>query len=194
MAKNARKIKGGIEEKIDVAVTRGNLIAISTVSFTSVGREGLETVLFLAPFIGSNSAGVLVGSLLGTIIVIALLYLLASRIFQARLSSVFKYTSLLVAVLAAGILFHTTTELAEVLKDGGFSLGFLSAEAYNLGIPETSIFHEEGLVGGVIHSFTGYMNSAVWLSVISYAAYWAIMGTLLYRTYRSRPAVATSHA
>lgn len=194
MARNARKIKGGLEEKIDVAVTKGNLVAISAVSFTSVGREGLETVLFLTPFIGSNSAGVLAGSLLGIISVVILLYLLASRIFQAKLSSVFKYTSLLVAVLAAGILFHTTTELANMLKDSGFSLGFLSAEAYNLGIPETSIFHEDGLIGGVIHSFTGYMNSAVWLSVISYVAYWVIMGTLLYRTYRSNPAVATRHA
>lgn len=192
MTRNARKIKGEIEEKINVAVTRGNLIAISTVAFTSVGREGLETVLFLAPFMGTNLGGVLVGSVLGIVFVVVLLYLLASRIFKARLSSVFKYTSLLVTVLAAGILFHTMTELPEMLEDSGFSLGFLSTEAYNLGIPETSIFHEEGLVGGVIHSFTGYMNSASWLSVISYMAYWALMGTLLYKTYRSRPVPAST--
>ncbi len=194
MSRNARKIKGEIEEKIDVAVTRGNLIAISTVAFTSVGREGLETVLFLAPFMGDNTAGVLVGSLLGIAAVVVLLYLLASRVYKARLSTVFKYTSLLVVVLAAGILYHTMHELAEMLGESGFSLGLLAAEAYNLGIPETSLFSEEGLVGGVIHSFTGYMQSAVWLSVVSYLSYWAVMGTLLYRTYRSKPAVVKAQA
>lgn len=188
MAKNARKIKGEIEEKIDLALTNRNLIAISIVAFTSVGREGLETVLFLAPFIGENLEGVLVGTVLGIVLIVLTLYLLAGTIFKAKLFSVFKYTSYLVAVLAGGILFHTIDDLTAVLQNSGFSLGFLSVEAYNLGIPETSIFHEEGLVGGVIHSFTGYMNSAVWLSVISYLVYMALMGTLLYRTYHQTPA------
>jgi len=187
MARNARKIKGEIEERLDVAVTTGNLVAISATAFTTVGREGLETVLFLAPFIGRSFEGVLIGGFIGAISIIVLLYLLARGIFQARLSSVFKYTSLLVAVLAAGILFHTMTELAGMLEDSGFSLSFLSKEAYNLGIPETSLFHEEGLVGGLIHSFTGFMNSAAWLSVISYDVYWVFMGTLLYRAYRWKP-------
>lgn len=184
MAGSARKIKGEIEEKLDVAVTTGNLVAISTAAFTSVGREGLETVLFLAPFIGRNLIGVLVGGLLGTASIIVLLYLLARRIYHARLSSVFKYTSLLVAVLAAGILYHTSSEMVEMLGDIGVSLGFFSTQAYNLGISETSLFGEEGLVGGIIHSFTGYMQSAPWLAVISYFVYWVVMGSLLYRTYR----------
>ncbi|MFH0849097.1 MAG: FTR1 family protein [archaeon] len=188
MTSNARKIKGKVEERIDVAVTTGNLVAISTAAFTSVGREGLETVLFLAPFIGNNLTGVLVGGLLGVVCVVVLLYLLARRIYQARLSSVFKYTSLLVAVLAAGILYHAMHELVELLGDSGITLGFLSRQAYNLGIPETSLFGEEGLVGGIIHSFTGYMQSAPWLSVISYLVYWAMMGSLLYKTYQSSPA------
>lgn len=57
--------------------------------------------------------------------VIVLLYMLARRIYHARLSSVFKYTSILVAMLAAGILYHTTNELAEMLDDIGGFLGLL---------------------------------------------------------------------
>lgn len=186
MAKNAKNIKGAIEEKIDVAVTTGNLAAISIAAFTSVGREGLETVLFLAPFIGSNLIGVLAGGLLGVASIIVLLYLLVRRIYRARLSSVFKYTSLLVVILAAGILYHTMHELVETLEQGGVALGLLSRQAYNLGILETSIFGEEGLVGGILHSFTGYMQSAPWLSVMSYFLYWAVMGSLLYKTYRPK--------
>ena len=140
-------------------------------------------MLFLAPFIGSNLIGVLVGGLLGVASIIVLLYLLVRRIYQARLSSVFKYTSLLVAILAAGILYHTMHELVEILEQSGVMLGLLSRQAYNLGIPETSVFGEEGLVGGILHSFTGYMQSAPWLSVMSYFLYWAVMGSLLYKTY-----------
>jgi len=186
MASSARKIRGDIEEKIDLAVTTGNLVAISLAAFTSVGREGLETVLFLAPFVGSNPTGILLGSFLGIMSITLLLYLLAKRILQARLSSVFKYTSLLVAVLAAGILYHTMTELSGLVEDNGVSLGFLSKLAYDLGIPETSVFSEEGMLGGILHSFTGYMQSAVWLSVMSYLGYWGLMGLVLYRTYRPK--------
>ncbi len=189
MAKSSRQIKGEIEGRIDVAVTGGNLAAISAVAFTSVGREGLETVLFLAPFIGENPVGVLMGTFLGITSVVVLLYLLARRIYQAKMSTVFKYTSWFVALLSAGILFHTMHEGVELLEDAGISLGFLSKEAYNLGIPDTSIFSEEGLVGGIIHSFTGFMTSAPWLSVISYVIYWAFMGSLLYRTYHPQPSV-----
>ena len=187
MASNARKIRGEVEERLDVAVTTRNLAAISIAAFTSVGREGLETVLFLAPFIGGNLPGILVGGFLGVVCVVVLLYLLARRIYQARISSVFKYTSILITVLAAGILFHAMHELVELLEDSGITLGFLSRQAYNLGIPETSLFGEEGLVGGIIHSFTGYMQSAPWLSVICYLAYWTVMGSLLYRTYNANP-------
>jgi len=186
MASSARKIRGDIEEKIDLAVTTGNLVAISLAAFTSVGREGLETVLFLAPFVGSNPTGILLGSFLGIMSITLLLYLLAKRILQARLSSVFKYTSLLVAVLAAGILYHTMSELSGLVEDNGVSLGFLSKQAYDLGIPETSVFSEEGILGGILHSFTGYMQSAAWLSVMSYLGYWGLMGLVLYRTYRPK--------
>lgn len=189
MARSARKIKGEIQEKIDLAVTTGNLAAISIAAFTSVGREGLETVLFLAPFIGDNLIGIMLGSFLGILSITLLLYLLARRIVQARLLSVFKYTSLLVTVLAAGILYHTTSELSDLLEESGVSLGFLSRQAYNLGISETSVFGEEGILGGILHSFTGYMQSAVWLSVMTYFAYWGLMGMVLYRTYRFKTGV-----
>ena len=185
MTRNARKIRGEVEKKMDVALTTGNVVAISVAAFTSVGREGLETVLFLAPFIGKNLIGVLAGGLFGIMSIVALLYLLARRMCQARLSSVFKYTSLLLTVFAAGILYHTTNELTEMLEDVGVSLGFLSSQAYNLGISETSLFAEEGLAGGILHSFTGYMQSASWLAVTGYLVYWATIGPLLYGTYRS---------
>jgi high-affinity iron transporter len=184
MAKNSRKIKGELEARIEVAVSTGNLMAISLIAFTTVGREGLETVLFLSPFARNDPLSVAVGSVAGATLALSLLYLLALRIAKARLSSVFKYTSLLVAMLAAGIMFHTTAELTEALDGAGFPLGFLSSSAYDLGIPATSPFSEEGILGGVIHSFTGFMNSAPWLSVVCYVIYWSLMGAFLYRTYK----------
>ncbi|MGB9729771.1 MAG: FTR1 family iron permease [Thermoprotei archaeon] len=50
MAKNARKIRGELEERLQVFISRNYLIGIMILSLTTVAREGLETVLFLRWF------------------------------------------------------------------------------------------------------------------------------------------------
>jgi len=47
MANNSRQIKGEVQEKIDLSLSKGHMLGIAALSFIAVFREGVETVLFL---------------------------------------------------------------------------------------------------------------------------------------------------
>jgi high-affinity iron transporter len=65
MAKNAQKIKGELQQKIDVAITKGQLFGIAILAFVAVFREGLETVLFLTAIFFLDPWGAMIGVLMG---------------------------------------------------------------------------------------------------------------------------------
>jgi high-affinity iron transporter len=67
MALKGRHIKEEMEQKLGVAVKRGAMIALITLAFIVVFREGLETVLFLTPFLVTDVAGTVAGAALGII-------------------------------------------------------------------------------------------------------------------------------
>jgi len=68
MAKNARKIKGELQERVDVAVSSGRLLGISAIAFTSVLREGVETILFLSTAAANSLSETVIGASLGFVV------------------------------------------------------------------------------------------------------------------------------
>lgn len=92
-----------IKTKIQMALSRGHVMALSGVAFLAVYREGLETVLFYQALLlrGSSSRGFV---LLGFILGVALLMLVVVAIFKAGLKiplrNFFGLTSGLLYVLA----------------------------------------------------------------------------------------------
>lgn len=63
MARQARYIKGELHAKVDAAVAAGSAVALASIAFVAVLREGLETALFLlSASVGTESdAAQLVG-------------------------------------------------------------------------------------------------------------------------------------
>src|SRR3990172_4820197 len=53
MKRQSAGISSDLKHQINTALSRGSVVALTLLAFSSVGREGLETVLFL--FAGSNS-------------------------------------------------------------------------------------------------------------------------------------------
>jgi len=47
MAHNSKEIKGDVQKKIDLSISKGQKLGIAALSFVAVFREGVETVLFL---------------------------------------------------------------------------------------------------------------------------------------------------
>lgn len=185
MARNARKIKGELEQKVDVAITTKFLLGIALVTFIAVFREGLETVLFLTASIFTDPAGTAIGAAagFGTVVVIAFFLLRGTRRLPIR--KFFAVTSVLLLVFAAGILSYGTHEFIEAAEDSDVELGWLGEKAYNLNPPENTLFHPKtGEAGMVIRGLIGtiYLNPER-LTLILYLGYWLVVGAFIAKVY-----------
>ena len=65
MQQHARRIKGQVQHRIDVARARNRLWVVGLIAFTGVFREGAETVLFLWGILAQAGAGAGWGSVAG---------------------------------------------------------------------------------------------------------------------------------
>lgn len=186
MARNARKIKGEIEEKIDFAVTTGSAAGIVILAYIAVVREGIETVLFLTAIAGINPSGVAIGGVTGVVAVFVLAIGIMKGIYHLDLRMFFKVTSIVLIIFAAGLLGFGVHELIEAGEIVGINIGVLGQQAYNINPPDVSnIFHEKGSVGVILKSLIGYDGNPEILRVIVYLAYWFTVGAYLLKTYQS---------
>src|SRR3954469_2782355 len=104
MRRTARYLKDELHGRLDTALTLGPL-ALALVAFVSVGREGLETALFLWAAVQSteSSATPITGAVLGLLAAVALGYLLYKRAVNLNLRTFFTWTGAGLVVVAAGV-------------------------------------------------------------------------------------------
>ena len=133
MRKAARTISRDLKAGMEKALVAGP-IAVLTLAFFAVGREGVETALLMVGY-AENTAGSawpLVGLLLGIVaaaIVTVLLYFGAVRLDFAKF---FKYTGIFLIIVAAGILGYGihALQIGGVLP-GGSALAFDISDGYD---------------------------------------------------------------
>lgn len=189
MAGNSKKIKGELQEKIDISISKGEMIGISMLSFIAVFREGVETVLFLGTLAISSPVDTLAGFALGVIVVVLLSAVMFRGIFSLDMSRFFKYTSILLILFSAGMVAMGVHELNEA--------GIIPPvveHVWDINPPVNPdgsypLLHENGAVGSILKALIGYNGNPSLTEVIAYAGYWAIIGIFLYRTYMKKPEV-----
>src|SRR3990170_7317457 len=71
MTSNSKKIKGEVQEKIDMSISKGQKFGIAALSFVAVFREGVETVLFLGTLAIQSPVDTIMGFISGLASVIA---------------------------------------------------------------------------------------------------------------------------
>jgi high-affinity iron transporter len=113
MKRTARFLKTELEGKVSDALSMGR-IALVFIAFVSVGREGIETSLFVWSTTQATSGtrpflGVTIG-LAAAVALATLLYLSAVHI---NLAKFFKYTGIGLVVVAAGVLAYGFHDLQE---------------------------------------------------------------------------------
>jgi high-affinity iron transporter len=114
MRKQARTIGGALRAQVGDAVAHGGGIALATVAFVAVAREGMETALFL--FASAGDDGLLitvVGGALGLLAAIALGLAVYRGALKLDLRRFFLITGLLVIAFAAYLLAGGLHELGE---------------------------------------------------------------------------------
>jgi high-affinity iron transporter len=181
MRRQARFIKGELEQKVEVAVASSSVAALGLLAFFVVLREGLETALFLfatfrAATAGSTAASLL-GAVLGFLVAAALGYLMYRGGIRLNLRTFFKVTGALVLLVAAGLLAGGIHELQEI---GWLPFGTGTAFDVRGVIPDSG-------PGLPLRALFGYNANPSWLEFLSWAAYVVTVGFFFFRP-QPRPA------
>ena len=172
MARHARHLKGELQGQLATALAN-SAAAIVVLGIISVGREGVETALFVWASITSSGQAVLgsIGALLGILASIVVSYLIYRGFVRINLSRFFFWTGLFLVLVAAGVFAYALGDLQEA--------GILPAgtAAYNLNavVPAASWYGT--LLGGIFQ----FKADPSWLQVIGWLVYAAVVLTLFLR-------------
>lgn len=111
----SRSISGDLKAGLSRALDVGPLAVVS-LAFLAVGREGVETALLMVGY-AENTAGSqwpLIGLLLGIVVAAVLTVLMYLGAVRINFATFFKYTGVLLIVVAAGILAYGIRALQTV--------------------------------------------------------------------------------
>jgi high-affinity iron transporter len=114
MRRQARTLAGHLRAQVSEAIRSGSAAALAMVAFVAVGREGVETALFL--FAATKEAGAattVIGGIVGLAGAVGLGVLLYRGAIAIDLRKFFTVTGMLVIVLAAYLLFSGMHEFGE---------------------------------------------------------------------------------
>jgi len=165
MAQAARGMAGTLRARVDSA-TDARPGSLAVVALLAVGREGLETAMFIwaatkaaVRETGASSAPLL-GALLGILVAVALGYLMYRGALRINLTRFFTWTGAFLIIVAAGVLAYGIHDLQEArFLPGLNNLAFDVSQA----IPPTSWYGT--LLKGVFNfsPVTTTFEAAAWL-------------------------------
>ncbi len=164
MRRAARSMKSELHGRLDSALAMGTGALVVT-AFIAVGREGLETALFLwanAQATGSNTQPLL-GALLGLVSACVLGYLIYRRAVAIDLAKFFTWTGAALIVVAAGVLSYAMHDLTEA---GIVTFG--TSTAWDI----TSWYSVSSWYGSIMK---GIFNFSPNPSVIDVVVWWAYL-------------------
>lgn len=163
MRKVARNVKGELEQAVDKALKRGGnqSWALILMVFFAVAREGLESVFFLLAAFGQD-LGVWppLGAMLGLATAVVLGFLLYWGGIRLNLGAFFRWTSLFILLVAAGL----AAGAIRAFHEAGLWNHF-QAVAFDL----SQVLSTHSLFGTLLESVFGYQEAptvsevAVWL-------------------------------
>lgn len=166
MRRQASGISRELRSKIDTALSSGSVTALALLAFSSVGREGVETALFL--FAGSTRQGsdllFALGGALGfgiSAVAGVILYYGAARL---PIKQFFNISAVALVVVAAGLLTNSLAELhhATIIPD----LGARPWDTDQM-LPMTSS------LGRYLHTLLGYDSAPTMGQIVLYWTYLA---------------------
>ena len=188
MGKTARSMKSTLHNRLDSALV-GAGWGVVLLAMLSVGREGIETSLFVWATVASAGGTwePAVGAVLGLITAAVLGFLLYRGMVKINLGAFFTWTGAFLILVAAGVFAYGLGDLQEAgLIPGG------GVHAYDISgaIPASSWYGT--LAAGIVN----FNPSPSWLQVIAWVAYLAVVGYFYIRQHRAsgRPAAAKQAA
>ena len=170
----ARTISGELKGRLDKALDVGPW-AIALVGFLGVGREGLETAIFFYATTEAAGQGQ-IQPMLGWIIGLGGAVLMGIAIYKGalkiNLGLFFRYTGILLIVVAAGILSYGIHDLQEA--------GFLPG-LNNLAFDVSAAVPPDSWYGTLLKGIFNFSPNTTWLQAVAWVLYVGIVLTLFLR-------------
>ena len=145
------------------------------VVFFAILREGFETAVFLISSFSITGTFSYIGFILGAVLAIFIGYLIVSQGRKIDLRNVFKYTTLLLVFLSAGMIAYGTHEAEEYLVKSEKIEKHEIYRVWNILEPSEPLkeavqtyhlFHDKGTIGVFLKGFFGYNSNPNILEVI----------------------------
>lgn len=173
MRRTARTLSSELRGRLDAALAMGSLALLLT-ALIAVGREGLETSLFVWSAVQAtgDSTSPLVGAILGLLSSVVLGYLFYRGAVRINLSKFFTWTGAGLVVVAAGVLAYGVHDLQEA----GWLPG-LNSLAFDVSgtVPPDSWY------GTILKGTVNFTPATTWLQAILWLAYLVPVMVLFFR-------------
>lgn len=186
MATAARSLSSTLKRSVDEATKPWSL---TVVALLAVGREGLETALFIwaATQAAARDTGAttqpLLGALLGILTAIVIGYLIYRGALRINLSKFFTWTGAFLIIVAAGVLAYGVHDLQEAGVLPG--LGTIAFDV-------SHIISLDSILGTLLKGIFNFSPVTTVLEAIAWVSYVAIVGPLfIYRNRAAHRAPAT---
>ena len=163
MRRHARTLSSEIRGKAAAAVAGGSAVALGAVAFATVGREAVETVLFLVAIAYQSSPLQLaIGAALGLATALAVGFAMYRVGVRVNLGRFFSVLGSLLLLVAAGLLANAVHNLQ--------ALGALPGASFTLWNAGAVMPDDRGL-GDVLHGLVGYSAAPTLLQVVVWAVF-----------------------
>lgn len=164
MRATARSVAGDLTGRLGRAVDIGPW-AVALVGFLGVGREGLETALFVFASVqaaGEGSSAPLLGWAVGLLAAVALGLAIYQGAVRIDLAKFFRWTGVVLVFVAAGILAYAVHELQEA--------GWLPGED-SMAFDVTSTIAEDSWFATLVRGMFNLRPAMAVLPVVAWFAY-----------------------
>ncbi|PTT62138.1 iron uptake transporter permease EfeU [Arthrobacter sp. HMWF013] len=184
IARTARTLGSDLRSRVDQTST-GSGWGLAVVGAVAVGREGLETALFLwaAAQSSGSSTTPLVGALLGLATAIVLGALLHRGVLKVNLGKFFTWSGAALIIIAGGVLAYAIHDFQEAgILPGLHSLAFDVSAA----VPPSSWY------GTLLKGTLNFSPATTWLEAAAWLLYVPLVLWLYFRSHRrAQPAAVT---
>jgi len=174
MRQHAQAIRGDVQRRIDEARATQRFWIVGAIAFTGVFREGAETVLFLWGLMAQAAITGGWGSTIGGVLGVGLAAALGWAIFRGgqriTLSRFFAVTTVLIMLLAAGLLSTGVGRLQ------GFGWLPMTDPLWDT----SALLDDQGLLGSFLGGLVGYRARPTILEVGAYVGYLVAAGLLIF--------------
>ena len=185
MLRTAKDLKGHLHGSIDKHLV-GTGMGLVLVAFLAVGREGIETALFIWAAVQATGETTLplVGASLGILTAVGLGWLIYAGMLKINLSRFFTWTGAILIIVAAGVLSYGVHDLQEA----GILPG-LNSLAFNV----SAVVPPDSWYGTLLKGTLNFSPATTWLEMFAWIAYTVPTLTLfILKSRQARPPAAST--